>query len=610
MTDRYNTKPSQDPQSVSIMDGYNTEEKKYNDDVDLYEAGMALLAKYNYHPSGSNYELIFTSPSKAPKIKGIKFPKKFMPRQIVASVTKLKYIRSIFESESPELYAFWKPVWSAHNGMEKIFQIHEYIRALKSKERDTQDYLEYGQTHLPVKDGELCVFPSIFVPSKEWFKESLWELEFKDIFSIFPDAECNMLQLILGRIAVGRSGHLPPNFDEEIAHTCRMMAIIVGRSAGLGKSTLFEKFFKAIEKCGFVRRDFRKIGDRFGLANIALSDVAYQDDTTKESLKNLLTADVTKTLVTNGRVETEEKNEHKEVINSKCVVLANSNDFDPQLSYKLDPGSISRIKLLSTYRRSELNRIAEETGENQEPYYKIPKLAEKHGVSEDAIMLWAFRLAADKFYEVITTTKNGRNALECEVNRLSGYLRYSFQTQVESAIIKSLMLARFIRVGYEHIPELSAEVLMRHMNDFYFIATDPSCKKLFDVFKADWERNDRSLDHFYVGIRQLRWESMKKIIFRYVNNPNITIKEIFTSLQLRNHISLGSGETYIVNYWNDTRIDANSIAQEAEGFLKQISKAEVDYIRNLENEPNDMWMSHKGYTPELAEKYTPDFEAE
>ena len=77
------------------------------------------------------------------------------------------------------------------------------------------------------------------MPARAWFDEKLQKVTLKDVFTIFPEAETEMLKMIIGRVGVGRSNHKPPNFLEAVDHTARMAAVIVGKDAGLGKSTIF-----------------------------------------------------------------------------------------------------------------------------------------------------------------------------------------------------------------------------------------------------------------------------------------------------------------------------------------------------------------------------------
>jgi len=109
-----------------------------------------------------------------------------------------------------------------------------------------------------------------------------------------------MLRLILGRVGVGRANHLPPGRTDPVDHTARMAGVIVGKDAGLGKSTLFNGLTAALQRCGFVTHTFKSTEDRFGLKAAALSDIAYKDDTSLTSLKKFLAAEETKILITNG----------------------------------------------------------------------------------------------------------------------------------------------------------------------------------------------------------------------------------------------------------------------------------------------------------------------
>ena len=56
------------------------------------------------------------------------------------------------------------------------------------------------------------------------------------------------------------------------------------------------------------------------------------------SLKNFLASENTKILVTNGKLEAEEKFKNAKEIHPRCVLIVNSNDWDANLCYALDPG--------------------------------------------------------------------------------------------------------------------------------------------------------------------------------------------------------------------------------------------------------------------------------
>jgi hypothetical protein len=124
-----------------------------------------------------------------------------------------------------------------------------------------------------------------------------------------------------------------------------MAAVIVGKDAGLGKSTLFNGLTAALQKCGFITHTFKSTEDRFGLKTAAMSDVAYKDDSSLASLKKFLASEETKILVTGGLLQVEEKFQNAEQIWPKCVLLVNSNDWNSKFAYDLDPGIDSLVPL-------------------------------------------------------------------------------------------------------------------------------------------------------------------------------------------------------------------------------------------------------------------------
>ena len=128
------------------------------------------------------------------------------------------------------------------------------------------DVLDYGHSFDP--DGTLTGnkavrSPRVWVPDRDWFDDKLHSVTLADVFTIFPEAETEILSLIIGRVGVGRSNHKPPGFTEPVDHTARMAAVVVGKDAGLGKSTLFNGMTAAFSRCGFLTHTFKSTEDRF-----------------------------------------------------------------------------------------------------------------------------------------------------------------------------------------------------------------------------------------------------------------------------------------------------------------------------------------------------------
>ena len=593
------------------------EDKKINASLTMFKKGYELLKKSSYIIENEDGKLKFKTMKEPKHIEGLTFPSRFKPYQRVQSIEDLFEIRDVFRNGADkDTYKFWSPIWSAHKGTEPLFHIADYLDSLKIM--DETEVLDYGLTTDPMgrKSGSVCSNPVTYVPDHEWFPEALRdEVKFEDIFTIFPEAELEILKLMIGRIAVGRSGHKPPNSDKIVEHTCRMLGVIVGKDAGLGKSTLFDKYLKrAFLLLGYKVTTFTELGEKFGGLEIAQSDFCLKDDCVDDSLKKLLKSEDAKILTTNGSYQVEVKFGPKLQVRPKCVIMVNSNNWDPMLSYVLDSGTIDRVKLLGTYLLSELNMIVETVeGASKgtpslQPMYHIPFLANKFNVSPECLMAWAIRLAADRFEEVINIheDENGKpiNALEWQVKYWSSRLRYQFQVHIEQAILTAMFVCRAIRhsdKGSFFVPELTPQLFIDYLEDLYFVCIDPSGNSLFKYFKNDWDKSGRSSKHFYTGIRQIRYESISFVLQQYGNSPG-KIKDMFGMIQLRSGVSLGSGQAYIVDNWQNTRIQQNVIFRQAKYFIDKIPTEDKQRLLNRNATCDDYWLKLPDYSPDRAEE--------
>ncbi|MDX1371780.1 MAG: hypothetical protein R3321_04885, partial [Nitrososphaeraceae archaeon] len=337
----------------------------------LYDLGLTIIEDLGYrlHLSETGtfcYHDIYKATELGENtIKGINYPSKFMPYTKVTNINDVFNLFDSFceEANDDQLIEFWTPLWikSASASPFELFaqsKLHLDQQAFISsvKKDDILELYHAFNYGIESKHDYYYENPLVWVPAKAWFDDRIKELRFEDIFTIFPDAELELFRLILGRIGVGINGHQPPGTDIIVNHTFRMAGILVGREAGLGKSTMMEALISALAHCGFSTSTFRDITTQFGLKEGALSHLLYKDDTTMKTLSKILTSEETKILVSNGLMQSEEKFQSKEEIKSRCVLIASSNDWDPNLVYNLDSGIISRIKLLSTYYYSEMQR--------------------------------------------------------------------------------------------------------------------------------------------------------------------------------------------------------------------------------------------------------------
>ena len=646
MTDRFSGKSFSDPQSEEITKKVKaTKFSKKPDEKDkkgkeptnlseLYNKGIEHLKTFNFtielDESGDHVRHRILRPAPPQAVNGVTYPASFNPLQEISSIEDFTRVERAFESAETEVRDFWTPLFRPKGGETDLGNFAERLLKMKRIQQNINihDTLDFGHTFDP--DGALTGnqavrSPRVWVPARAWFDEKLHQVTLADVFTIFPEAEREMLKMIIGRVGVGRSNHLPPNFLEPIDHTARMAAVIVGKDAGLGKSTIFNGMTAAFSKCGFLTHTFKSTEDRFGLKQAALADIAYKDDTAMKSLRAFLSAEETKILITNGLFQTEEKFQNSEQIWPKCVMLVNSNDWDPHFSYDLDPGIIDRIKILSTYREYEVkqNRLKLEGSPSDgtpdlRPRAHIPFLAAKLGVSADALYLWCLRLATDRFYQIISDTVDPTiNRLQYEVRYWTTRQRIRFKADTSQALVNAMSIASAIRTDKEeyHMPELTPEVLRRHLRDLQFLGLDKSGKKLMDNMKADWEEQGRPGTHYYQGFREIRWESVQLAIdaasddgFNGRKTPAEAIKNIMSKLVMRDGFQISTGISYVIEDWSNTRFALGDIRETADRLRSTLSTTQRDRLCDQSIVVSGDWINHPDYSPDRAEHFRPDME--
>ena len=641
MTDRFSGKSFSDPQSENIKKEVKArkftskkeekQEKVPTNLSELYNKGVAHLATFAFtielNEGGDHVCHRILRPAPPPAVDGITYPASFQPMQDITTLEDFQRIERAFESAETEVREFWEPLYRPKGGETDLLNFSQRLLKMNRIQQNVNihDVLDFGHTFDP--DGTLTGnqavrSPRVWVPARSWFDEKLQQVTLSDVFTIFPEAEQEILRLIIGRVGVGRSNHLPPNFLEPIDHTARMAAVVVGKDAGLGKSTLFNGMTAAFSRCGFLTHTFKSTEDRFGLKAAALADIAYKDDTAMKSLKSFLSAEETKILITNGLFQTEEKFQNAEQIWPKCVMLVNSNDWDAHFAYDLDPGIIDRIKILSTYReyevkqnRFQLSETASEGTPDLRPRAHIPFLADKLGVSADALYLWCLRLATDRFYEIITDTADPTiNRLQYEVRYWTTRQRIKFKADTSQALVNAMAIAAAIRnneVEY-HMPELTPEVLVRHLRDLLFLGLDKSATELLDSMKEDWDSQGRPGTHFWQGFREIRWESVQLAIesgrddnFNGRKTSADSIKEIMGRLVMRDGFKISTGISYVVEDWNNTRFALGDIRVKAEELRDTLSETQRDRLCDRSIQPSVDWIKDPNYSPDRAEEFRP-----
>jgi hypothetical protein len=596
---------------------------------ELYNAGISLLKSKGFTvelcETGDHVNHRILKPAPPPMVDGIKYPHSFNPLQDISTDRDFEAIEAVFHPDLCEesVRTFWEPLFHPKGGDNDLLAFTQRLLKMKriNQNNNIHQTLDYGHTFDPVGNwgGEAVLSPRIWVPDRNWFDPALHDVTFGDIFTIFPEAEQEMLRLILGRVGVGRSNHLPPGRTEPVDHTARMAGVIVGKDAGLGKSTLFNGLTAALSKCGFVTHTFKSTEDRFGLKSAALSDVAYKDDTSLASLKKFLAAEETKILITNGLFQVEEKFQNPEQIWPKTVILVNSNDWNSKFAYDLDPGIIDRIKIISTYREYEVAKLRDQIEEgvctgspDLRPRTHIPWLANKLGVSVDALYLWCLRLATDRFWHIINDTRDPSiNRLQVEVRYWTTRQRIRFKADVTQALVNGMAFAWLLRTGDTEIPELTPEILRDCLDHFYFLGVDPSGLDLMSKMKRQWEIAGRPSTHYYQGFREIRWESIKKAIahfeFNGRNASNITaaevIKDMMEKLVMRDGFKIGGSANYVIENWENMRHAWEELKEEGETLMESTDEADQKRLKSVETHCVDDWLENKHYSPDRAEKF-------
>jgi hypothetical protein len=384
----------------------------------------------------------------------------------------------------------------------------------------------------------------------------------------------------------------------------------------------------AFSKCGFVTHTFKSTEDRFGLKAAALSDIAYKDDTSLSSLKKFLASEETKILITNGIFQVEEKFQNPEQIWPKTVILVNANDWNSKFAYDLDPGIIDRIKLISTYREYEVSKNREnlqgtvsEGSPDLRPRAHIPYLANKLGVSADALYLWCLRLATDRFWEIINDVADPRiNRLQVEVRYWTTRQRIRFKADVTQALVNAMAFAHSLRTNSDvrFMPEMTPDVLFEYLNSLYFVGVDPSCQYLTANMKKEWEKAGRPSTHYYQGFRELRWESVKKavalakeVLFDEATGGKreskdktalIIIREIMEKLVMRDGFKIGGEANYVIENWENCRHAQDELVFEGRILTEGMEEIDLNRMRNPKAICYDEWLLDKHYSPDRAEK--------
>lgn len=288
------------------------------------------------------------------------------------------------------------------------------------------------------------------VPQREWFPLSLRNLDARDLLTLLPDAEAKTFMLVLGRVMVGAKGATVA--EGVIDHTARSYAILVGRQAGMGKSTLMGYLKSTLGKLGYSVSSVNSNMGKFGWGSVATSDLAAIDDLTDGVQKELISSNNIKSIVSNDALKVEEKGMPAVEVKSTAAVIGCTNNSNYSHYIGLDSGSISRLNQLDTYNQHELNRHYGLKANSEERYIKPywEALAKEHNCTEETLAAWLLYQSAQLFLEVTGYT----------ISPTSGLLKKDSKKDVLRQTIEEARAEYRIDISLKHAEELP-EVLAR-----------------------------------------------------------------------------------------------------------------------------------------------------
>lgn len=292
MSDEYNTREKKDRQSrnatgptVPTNGNNGTNTTKRVDIASMYERGIDYFAHRDVlielNRSGDHCGHDIWVKSAPIAIPGINYPSYFLPYRPLYTNEDYKLLQSLFNCMPDDLKEFWHPIVMPKNPNDLSLYTERLNAMQKIQARYTvaNSFRDY-HTHAPTDNGVFgknSISPKTWVPATEWFDSKLKELTFDDIFVLLPPAERQILKLFIGRVAVGRSNHIPDNSNIPILHTARMAIVLLSKQAGIGKSTITKLLYGALNKCGFMAESFRETAERFGMKEAAMAHILEKD---------------------------------------------------------------------------------------------------------------------------------------------------------------------------------------------------------------------------------------------------------------------------------------------------------------------------------------------
>jgi hypothetical protein len=461
---------------------------------------------------------------------------------------------------------------------------------------------------------ELTFGPSVspspifaYLPEKSWFKKEIQDLKFEDIVKIFPEFEAKMMKLILGRAVVGRSGTVHPVTRTVVNHGFRKAGVVIGEP-GVGKSITLNGVLDAMKYLGYEVASMGDFGSKFNQGEVITSHLAYNDDLTTESLKSMLTAHSFKSVVTGGTEKVENKGKDAVEAVANTVILANCNEWKPELTYDLDSGAISRLAPIATHRLYEIEEMSEEEGHDLHPASHIRFLCEKFDVEPRALYIRLLRDCADFFLEKC----NGESGEDVHFysEALLPYMKIQMHKAALESFIRFMLLSYVIRrrkCNGDWLPELTLNSFEDAYESTRFLMIDKRADSLRTLMKQDWEYNNRPSRHPYWAQRKVlitsvdkAWTSLQES--KASKDVALSVEQVLGVLRLRDGFNMGKKMPYVVRTWESVKGEAKKIYSLASKLTSQISEEERTKIYDSSIRCDPEWLYDPNYDPKKVGK--------
>jgi hypothetical protein len=557
---------------------------------DLYQASLDLFESYgaqvifDYTAKNLSFHTLYKYEplDSIGVVKGLKFPSNFKIL-LPADTDFLTFIQRKFinSNTAEELREFAAPLIIYRGGRSADIIDHalalETLKAIKYNRCGSGEY-KLGIAYSPSKCfGSANSEVRAFVPELDWFDKSIRELKFEDIIKIFPPHEAQMMKLIIGRAAVGRTGSVHPGTNEVLIHGFRKAGVIVGEP-GIGKTLTLNGLIDAFKFLGYSVANMGDFGARFNQGAVVTSHLAFNDDLTLKSLESMLSAHSFKSVVTGGTEKVESKGLDAVEVVSNTVILANCNEWQPNMIYNLDIGAISRLAPISTYRQFELKNLNAGSDHNLHPAEHIPYLAQKYDVSERALYCKVIRDCADYFLGLV---KKHPSEVHFESERIMPFLRIQMNKNAMDVLLRFAFMAyaiRYERLSTPWLPELTMNSLGEVIEALRFMSVSSSAYNFRTTLKQDWENVNRSYDHYWWAMRKMLITSIDQAYETYIKtratkDVAMTTEEVFKSMRLKDGVSVAGKITYIIRAWEKIRGEVDVIYEDALRVITRLQQS-------------------------------------